>query len=224
MVRVITISREYGSGGAAAASALAERLGWRLVNESLLTEIARLARVDRSVAARYDECVSPWFHRLMRALWRGGFEGAVARVESDFDADTMAALCERVIREAADIGNCVTVGRGGQCILQNRPDAFHVSIYAPLEIKLPRLHKRHPGANDLESIAAEMDRRRADYIRRYFGQDWTNRHLYNLLVCSSIGIDAVVATILCAAGLRGQTATSAQEPHSDLTEPSRANK
>ncbi len=202
MIRVITIGREYGSGGGTLARLLAQRLGWRLVDDSLIAEIAEMAKVNREVAERYDESVDPWFYRLIKALWRGGYEGVATRLETDvFDADAMATLWHRVILEAADLGQCVTVGRGGQCILQGREDVFHVFVYAPLRERLRRLHERGEAGSNLEMAAHDMDRRRAAYIRRYFGQEWTDRHLYDLVICSSIGVERAAAAIVCAAGL-----------------------
>lgn len=209
MIRVITISREYGSGGGTVARMLAERLGWRLVDQSLITEIARTAKVNPDVAKRFDESVDPWFHQLNKALWRGGYEGVATRVDSDlFDAEAMAALCRRVLEEAATIGNCVTVGRGGQCVLQKREDAFHVSIYAPMAERVQRIQDRIPAGKDPVAYARETDRKRAAFIQRFFGQDWTNRHLYDLMISSSIGLEAVTAVILVAAGLPGDGSIS----------------
>ena len=56
--------------------------------------------------------------------------------------------------------------------------------------------------SNLEALLEERDRQRAAYVQRYFNRDWTDRRLYHLMVCSSIGIDRAVDTILCAAGLR----------------------
>jgi cytidylate kinase len=202
MFRVITISREYGSGGGAVARMLAERLGWKLVGDPLIAEIAKSAKVNAAVAQKYDECVDPWFHHLMKALWRGGFVGAASRVEGElFDADAMAALWKRVIEETGSMGNCVIVGRGGQCILQRREDVFHVAVYAPMAERVRRLRCVLPAGADPEQAAIESDRRRAAYIRRYFGQDWANRHLYHLSVSTIIGLERAASTILHAAGL-----------------------
>ncbi len=201
-VRVITISREFGSGGRTVACMLADQLKWKRVDAALIDEIARIANISPQVAARLDECVDPWFHRVVKGLWRGGYEGtATSELTPVFDADAMASIWRRVILEAAGIGECVIVGRGGQCILQHRKDVFHVSLYAPLNEKVERLRERYPAGTDLASLALETDRVRATYIRRYFGQDWTNRHLYNLQVCTGIGLERVAAAILCAAGL-----------------------
>lgn len=203
MIRVITISREYGSGGGSIGRFLASRLNWKLVDAPLITEIARIARIDPALAERYDEETDPWFQRVVKALWHGGFEGAATAdgAGTPVDADAIAAIWHKILLESAEIGNCVTVGRGGQCLLQDRDDAFHVSVYAPMEERIERLRQRLPAGSNFEAIARENDRKRAAYIQRHFGQDWTNRHLYNLMLCSSMGIEKACDTILRAAGL-----------------------
>ncbi|HVC00115.1 MAG TPA: cytidylate kinase-like family protein [Candidatus Dormibacteraeota bacterium] len=204
MFRLITISREYGSGGTSLARRIAERLGWQVVDDPLVEEIARRAQVHPDVARRYDECVNPWFQRLIQSLWRGGFEGSASRVETvAFDADEMKRLWTQVIREAAEIGNGVIVGRGGQCTLRDRKDTFHVSLHAPLELRVRNLRQMLGREDGLAELAEVTDRRRAAYIRRYFGEDWKDAHLYHLMVNASIGLDRAADAVLAAAGLTG---------------------
>ena len=133
-IRTITVEREYGSGGALIAEKLAQRLNWKLWDSALTGEIARLANVGEEAAARHDECVDPLLHRLFKVFARGSYERSlpVSRIQA-FDADQMVALLHRVIEDAAAHGNCVIVGRGSPYILRNRPDAFHVFIFAPPE-------------------------------------------------------------------------------------------
>ena len=203
MIRTITIGREYGAGGGTVARLLSERLHWRLIDDPLVAEIARSSRASAEEIRAHEECVDPWFHRIVRALWHGGFEGSVARTENDApDADAIAKLWNRVIVEAAEIGECVIVGRGAQCLLQQRKDAFHVYLYAPMRDKVARLKDREPAGRDLATVARERDRRRTEYIRHYFNQDWVNPHLYDMMLCSHNGIERAAEAILCAAGLR----------------------
>ena len=78
------------------------------------------------------------------------------------------------------------VGRGGQCILREpATTSFHVFVYAPRAERIQRSGARRDAAADLEAAVDEMDRARAAYVRRHFGCDWANRHLYDLMIDSS---------------------------------------
>src|ERR1035441_4292481 len=133
MYRAVTVAREYESGGDRIAALVAKHLGWELLDSALIEEIANLAHVDPQLACEFDERVDSWVHRISRrALWHGAFDAVAVLPETAvFDAETMALLARAVIEHACETGNCVIVGRGGQCILQNRPDVFHVFLYAP---------------------------------------------------------------------------------------------
>jgi cytidylate kinase len=206
MFNVITISREYGSGGGSTAEILTRRLRWRLVNQSLVAEVAKRAKISPEVAARYDECVDPWFHQLVKGLWQGGYEGLATTVDTRVvDSEAMARLSGEIIREAASMGQCVIVGRGAQCLLHQRTDTFHVSVFGPHHEKLQRMQDRLAPGTDAERFMEEMDRRRATYINRFYGEDWKDRRLYHLVISSGLGLETVADTIICAAGLTPKT-------------------
>ncbi len=200
MFRIVTVAREYASGGGRIAQRLAGRLGWKLLDRCLVENIAQAASVEPQVAEKYDERPDPWFNRLAETLWQSpGLRGYMGGpVPNWFDGEVAAHLTQRVIEEAAQIGDCVIVGRGSQCVLQHRPDAFHVFVYAPRAEKLERLLERDPGLTrpEAEKKLDAQDDIRAAYVRDHFGQDWTNRHLYQLLISSSLGEEAAVSIIL----------------------------
>ncbi|HTS67620.1 MAG TPA: cytidylate kinase-like family protein, partial [Terriglobia bacterium] len=102
--------------------------------------------------------------------------------------------------EAAAIGDCVIVGRGSQCLLQQREDAFHVFVYAPRSERLTRLLSRDPSLSKsfAEKKMDEEDAARAAYVRDHFGENWQNRHLYHLMVSSSLGEKETASIILSA--------------------------
>ncbi len=86
MFRVLTVAREYGSGGGDIARKISEKLGWRILDKALIEGIANVARVDPELARRYDERIDSWMHRVSRrGLWRGAIRGS-ARVERHRDA------------------------------------------------------------------------------------------------------------------------------------------
>lgn len=205
MIRAITIGREFGSGGAEVAELLAQKIGWKLVDRDFIDRIAQLAQVSPIEAERCDERVDSWFHRTVKALWHGGYEGSATSTGGEavvFDSDSMARLSRHVIDEAASLGECVIVGRGAQCILQQRRSAFHVFVYAPWPERVERVRQRMGNGIDAEATILDMDRFRESYIRRHFHQEWTDRHLYDLMVNSCVGLEQAAQAIACAAGLR----------------------
>ena len=168
MFNIVTISREYGSGGGMIAEMLASRLGWKLVDKSLVSEVATRAKIDAETAACFDEGIDPWFHSLVKSLWHGGYEGLATTVDvSIIDSEAMAKIGGEVIREAASLGQCVIVGRAGQCILRHQNDAFHVSVFGPHREKVHRLRERLAPRTDVERLMDEMDHRRAAYIQLF---------------------------------------------------------
>ena len=204
MFRVVTVAREYGSGGGRIAQLLADRLNWKLLDRCLVERIAQAARVEPQLAEQYDERPDPWINHLVRALWRGGSGRGpmVGPIPELFDASAMASLAQHMIEEAADIGRCVIVGRASQCILQQRSDAFHVFVYAPRAERLQRVRRRHGSLAEAEAALEARDQERAALIRRFFNQDWSNRHLYDLMISSKLGEETVLSTIMTAIGVR----------------------
>ncbi|MCC6345542.1 MAG: cytidylate kinase-like family protein [Bryobacterales bacterium] len=202
MYRVLTVGREFGSGGAGIAKAAAEMLGWRLLDNALVMQIAEAARVAPELARRFDEQVDGWLHRVSRmALWHGGFEGVAAPEAANvFDARTQASLAGSLIREAHRQGECVVVGRAGQCILQGEADAFHVFVYAPWDQKVARVKKRVGEGVDAAELIRVTDRMRSEYVRMNYGCNWKDPHMYHLMVSSCIGEEVAAAAILAAMG------------------------
>lgn len=197
MFRIVTVEREYGAGGSAIARKLAERLNWKLWDEALTAEIARMANCDRTSVARLEERVDPLFYRLMKVFMRGSYERSlpVSGLEH-LDADSMVIFMQRVIQGAAAAGNCVIVGRGAPYLLRDRRDAFHVFIYAPLEQKIRRVRELGKSESEAVELVDTIDHERATFVKKYFGKDWPSRHLYHTMMNSAVGDDVVVRTIL----------------------------
>ena len=197
-VRTITVEREYGSGGALIARRLAEHLGWKLWDEELTAEIARIAKVDHKAARLCDERMDPLIYRLFRVFARGSYQRAlpVEGVSSRFDADQMVAMLQEVIEDVASRGNCVIVGRGAPYILRNHSDAFHVFIYAPRDEKIRRIKTLGKTEKEAAQLVAEVDAERASFIRHYFGAEWPCRALYNAMINSKFGDEYVIEMIL----------------------------
>jgi cytidylate kinase len=197
MIRVITIEREYGSGGADIAKKVAARLGWKLWDQLLTNEIARLMECDCRVVEEHEEKRDPLSYRLFKAFLHGSHEGSqnAPRLKMA-DTDCIREVTERVVKSAAESGECVIVGRGSAYYLQSRRDAFHVFVYAPFSGKVRRLQAAGKTESEAIHLAETVDRDRAAFIKKYFGVEWPDRHRFHLMINSAIGEDAAVETIL----------------------------
>ena len=110
--------------------------------------------------------------------------GLELREGSVFNPDAMAKLTEKIIEQGYAEGNCVIVGRGAQCILRHKQDAYHVFVYASRRERILRLRKRLEPSADVEEHLGKMDGERARYVQERFGKCWTDPHLYDLMISS----------------------------------------
>jgi Cytidylate kinase-like family len=197
MIKVITIDREYGSGGSIIAERVAAQRGWTLWDQNLTCEIAKLGKCERSVVERREERNDSVYYRLMKSFFRGGFEGTLNAqpLLEVLDSDTLVTLTERVVRRAVSEGNCVIVGRGSAYFLQSIPEAFHVFIYSTKEDKVRRLRRQGKSLADATELIETVDHERAAFIKRYHGKCWPDRYLFNLMVNGAGGEDAAAQLI-----------------------------
>jgi cytidylate kinase len=197
MIKVLTIEREYGSGAADIAKALADRLGWRLWDQLLTDEIARNLDCDRQHVEEHGERRDPLYYRLFKAFLRGSFEGSLNTPGMKIaDAEGIRRVAEKMVRAAASEGNCVIVGRGSAYYLRDRPDCFHVFIYAPFEERVRRLQKMGKSQEEAIELASTVDLDRAAFIKKYFGIEWPARQFFHMMINSSMGDAAVVQTVM----------------------------
>ena len=195
MIRIITIEREYGCGAAGIARELAARLGWKLWDELLTQEIARLANCDQSVVRRHEERQDPAYYRLFKSFALGSWEGSPVAAEM-LDADSIVRLSESVVEQAADVGNCVIVGRGSQHFLRARKDTLRFFLYASRREKVRRLVLQGKPEAEADELVNTVDRDRASFIKKYFHVKWPNRSLYHAMLNTETGDETVILAIM----------------------------
>src|SRR6202030_1884376 len=140
MIKIVTIERKYGSGGGEIAQLLSKQLGWKLWDQVLTEEIARLAECPKAVVQLREERTDPLYYRLFKSFLRGSYEGSLnAHKLNLVDSVTILKITERVVQHAAKTGNSVIVGRAAQHFLRNHSDTLRLFLYAPREDKVGRL-------------------------------------------------------------------------------------
>jgi cytidylate kinase len=197
MIKIITIEREYGCGGGEIAQKVARQLGWKLWDQLLTEEIARLANCPKAVVEAREERNDPLYYRLFKSFMRGSYEGSINAPKLNLvDSETILKTTKRVVEHAAERGNCVIVGRGSQQFLKNRTDTLRIFLYAPREDKVRRLLARGKGEREAEELVDTVDRERADFIQKYFNVEWPDRVIYHTMMNTAIGDECVANMIL----------------------------
>src|ERR1700691_2118011 len=198
MIKIITIEREYGSGGGEIAEPIAKQLGWKLWDQLLTEEIARLADCPKSVVEGREERTDPLYYRLFKSFLRGSYEGSLnAHKRKLVDSECILKFTEQVVQDVAKTGNSVIVGRGSQQFLKNRQDALRVFLYAPRDNKLRRrLLTRGKSHKEAEQLVDTVDRERMDFIQKYFHVEWPDRAIYHTMINTAIGDEAAIHMIL----------------------------
>jgi cytidylate kinase len=197
MIRIVTVEREYGCGGAEIAARLAERLGWKLWDELLTREIAHLAHCSQDLVQQHEERTDPLYYRLIKSFMRGSYEGSLNAPKLNLvDSETILKITQRVVLHAASTGDSVIVGRGSQLFLKDRPDTFRVFLYATKDEKIRRLLARGKSESEAQELVDTVDRERANFLEKYFRVEWPDRAVYHVMINTGVGDETVVQTIL----------------------------
>jgi cytidylate kinase len=194
---IITISREYGASGRAVTRGLAERLGYRLLDEDLPVVVAARLGTSPEMVEGIEYRQVGFGQRLLRSLSTGMPEAFQPAPEvEDLHAETHREI-ERLIHEAADAGNVIVVGRLGNYILRDRPDVLRVFLTAPLPWRTAQI----VAALGLAESAAKTEIARVDggrrrHAREQFDFDWGDPHYYDLVLdVSHFGVEGAIALI-----------------------------
>src|SRR2546427_806686 len=204
---VITITRQYASGGSEVARLVAAELGWDVIDNEFVDEVARRAGLPPDAVAQREERAPGLLERLARTLAAGSPEmfiatAGVPRVEPDEAA--IVQLTERVIAEAAAQGRIVLVGRGAQAVLAQQPDALHVYVVAskPWRMRLAVERLGVPAAT-VDKAVDEIDHRRDQYVKTYYGRARHDVVNYDLVVnAERLGIEGAGAASAGEAGTK----------------------
>lgn len=182
---IITISRQYGSGGREIGTQLAERLGIPFYDKSLCEEAAKRSGLDPT----FLELAERREGRKLAYL----FQSPSAPFRLSLDDQAFLALAA-AIRELAEQDPCILVGRGANRILSDRADALHVYLYADQKTRLKRIVEQYGvPAQQAEKVLQDTDRARAVYLKEYTDQVMGHSENYHLCLDSgALGIEHTV--------------------------------
>jgi len=197
---IVTISRQYGSGGSEVAERVANALGWHLYDNAMVDEVARRLGMSTEEVSAREERVPSLPERIATAMALGVPEvmPTVADLATEPSEERIVEVTKRVIEEAVQAGPAVLVGRGAQCMLAARADALHVFCYAPADV-LASYVITNFGVSTAEAhrIVAEKNHQREQYVKRYWKRNWRDLANYHLCVNTAwLGLDGAADVVV----------------------------
>lgn len=194
---VITIARQYGSGGKTVGEMLAEKLGIHFYDKELIKLASDESGINEALFAKADEKVKTMklFH-----LNKSEYSGELLPPESDAftSDDNLFNYQAKVIRKLAEQESCVIVGRCADYVLKDYDNVLSVFVHAPKDFCMEQAAKKHSmNERELERFIAKTDKYRSDYYKYYSGREWTDARNYDLCLDSSkLGFERCVEEII----------------------------
>ncbi len=197
MNTVITIGRQFGSGGRDIGEKLAVHYGIAFYDKDLLKRAAKESGICPELFENNDEKpTSSFLYNLVTDTYSFGYSSPY--IEMPLSHKVFLAQFD-TIKKIAQEGPCVIVGRCADYALSDFKDRISIFIYAPLEDRIRRITEKYPDVNDpskIKDMIVKTDKSRANYYNYYSSKKWGRADSYDLCVNSSIlGIDGTVDLI-----------------------------
>lgn len=193
---IVTIARQYGSGGKTIGAMLAKDLGMNCYSREILKMASEESGINERLFGQTDEKlkISSWFKPLKRP-----YEGELIPPESSgFVSDeNLFNYQAKVIKDLAESESCVIVGRCADYVLRNYPNVMSVFIHADKDFCMERaLERNSMTRKEMEKFIAKTDKYRGDFYKYYTGREWTDARNYHLCLDSGkLGFEKCVEEI-----------------------------
>lgn len=202
---VITIARQYGSGGRTIGEMLADKLGIHFYDKELMKLASEDSGINERLFNTADEKVKQSvFSKMFKT--EKAYKGDVISPKSDefVSDDNLFNYQAKVVKELAERENCVIVGRCADYVLKDYDHVLSVFIHGPKDFCMQEAAKKiNLTGKELERFIAKTDKERADYYKYYTGREWTDARNYDLCLDSSkLGFERCVEEIIAYMNVR----------------------
>jgi cytidylate kinase len=185
-MRIITISREFGSGGRSVGKLVAEKLGWKYYDKEIVEAVAKESGFSPKFIEENGEYANVTSSLLFNMSVGASLEnGNISLYDEIFNAQS------QIITDIANEGDCVIVGRCADFILSDRDDCLNAFVYADMECRMRRIKELY-GETDkpIEKRIADKDKRRKVYYKSYTNRTWGDMRNYHVsLDCGKLGVE-----------------------------------
>ncbi len=199
--RIITISREFGSGGRTIGRMVAKKLGYKFYDGEIIDRVIEKSGLSREIVEKYDEYATHKSSFLYSIAINSANPSGDSYHGMSFASQVHIAQI-KVINEIAEEGNCVIIGRGADYILRDREDCLNVFVYADMKFKSERVLSLYgPTEKKIEDRIKDKDTKRRVFYRSFAMREWGVYQNYHMMLDSgTVGVDRCVDMICDVAG------------------------
>ena len=203
----ITISRQYAAGSSEVARRVADQLGWTVLDDELIDQVAERSGLSREEVEEMEERIPTFIERVAQtnALAFPDLMIGPAEMVAEPEQAKLARVTRSVIEELGQRSRLVMVGRAAAAVLGRRSDALHVKLVAGRDWRIQRAIARLsvPEAKAAQ-IVDDKDRNRLHYHREFYARDWADPLNYHItLNTERLGFDVAAGIVVCAARALG---------------------
>lgn len=180
---VITLASEFKTDSQKVAAGVAETLGIQYIGDRLVVDIAKSLRISEHEAGLFRQASQSSILRFLDRYTCSVIQRVVDREHGCLDDDAYYRKTREVVENIYEKENAVILGWGASCILQSKPETFHVLLRKDDEKKIREIMKtRRLGQKAAEHMVKTEENDRKAYIRKYFNMDWMDPALYDLII------------------------------------------
>ena len=196
---IITLSRQGGAGGITVAELVTEKLGYSIVDYSIIQEVAEHANVSSNWVKSVENERGSILNKIIDMMISKNYmERIIGEGKGYLDKKTYVDNLKKVMEKYAQKNNCLIVGRGGQYILKDNPNAYHVLIIAEKTDRINFMVDHHNiSYSDAKNVVERHDKRRTSMFREFGKEDFDSSNLYHIVINTSKVNVEKAAEIIC---------------------------
>jgi cytidylate kinase len=179
---VITISRQFATGGKIFAEKLAKTLDYAFIDKDIYKIVAEKEKISIEELNALESISGMGIDFFQKLIDSDYIKRITGKKDLSFEHNEVVEAVEKTVKEIARNDNVVILGRAGQCILQDEKNVFHIKIVKNFEHRIKFLMEKGITENGAITTVKRKDEERENYIKKFYDKDWNNPELYHLII------------------------------------------
>ena len=199
---VITINRQFGTGGHEVGEAIANRLGVKLLDKQILKAVAKKFDIGAETVEKLESRNTSWWDDFTQFYRSYMVDNQYHDLGNDMTSAELFDAQAKVIKQIASEESCVVIGRCASYIFRDHPNALKIFLHSPMDKRIRRIVEKYGvGSDDAKLMIVDNDYTRELYTKKYTGTEWYDARNYDVsLDVSKFGLNGSVDFLMSFVG------------------------